>query len=148
VFRRSGIVVLVAATSGLLAACGDSALSQAREACVHVDRSISIFKDAEHANTTRQGDALVQRAYAELRDALPFAAMATSSNGQWNALMTTISESARVGEVHLLHALELQCSVANSNQPALPPTPTAPSQPTPSQPSPGKQTTTTLQNGY
>ena len=58
---------------------------------------------------------LRRQADAELRAALPLAAAANSDDGSWNALMTTISESATVDETHLIPSLKAQCVQANAN---------------------------------
>jgi hypothetical protein len=57
----------------------------------------------------------LQLATIELQKAEPLAASATSSDGQWNALMTTLSELGQVDESHLILALQAQCSVADRN---------------------------------
>jgi hypothetical protein len=80
----------------------------------------------------------LQEANNQLQDAEPLAAAATSDNGQWNALMTTLQEIGRVDEGHLLVALKAQCAVANTPGPAeppvittLPPVPGHPTHPVP-----------------
>lgn len=55
----------------------------------------------------------------DLNVAEPLAAQATSSDGRWNALMTTLNEIGQVDEGHLISALRAQCGVANSQDPAL-----------------------------
>ena len=55
------------------------------------------------------------QADAELRAALPLAADATSSNGNLNALMTTIAEGATIDEAHLIPALKVQCKSVSTN---------------------------------
>jgi len=102
-----------------LSACvGNSTAGQtlARQACVHVDRSVTAWVRASHPGTpTATATQLFDRADQELRDALPLAAAANSDDGSWNALMTTISEGATVDEGHLVPALRAQCAVADSN---------------------------------
>jgi hypothetical protein len=66
----------------------------------------------------------LNRATNDLQIAEPLAAQATSADGQWNALMTTLNELGQVDEGHLLVALRAQCAVADSNQPELPNLPT------------------------
>jgi hypothetical protein len=72
-----------------------------------------------HVNATARHE--LQYANNQLQDAEPLAAAATSDNGQWNALMTTLQEIGRVDEGHLLVALKAQCAVANIPGPAEPP---------------------------
>lgn len=114
----------------LASACGTSAgANLARQACTHVDRSLQLYHEAEQ---TPDPSVAIQRrnqALSELRAALPIAAAATSANGQWVALETTISESARVDEGQLLVALRQECAVAQrpnpdqAGQPGAPPAP-------------------------
>ena len=50
-----------------------------------------------------------------MRQALPIAAQAAYRDGQWQALMTTVSESNRVPETTLVTALQQQCQQADSS---------------------------------
>jgi predicted small lipoprotein YifL len=100
-----------------LSACGQQGgLDLARQACVHVNRSL-----ADYAQSTRPGTPAARRAQlsakaaAELRAALPLAASANSDDGSWNALMTDISETATVDEAHLAPSLKAQCLMATTN---------------------------------
>jgi hypothetical protein len=68
----------------------------------------------------------VQEANDQLQDAEPLAAAATSDDGEWNALMTTLQEIGRVDEGHLLVALKAQCAVADAPGGAEPPVTTLP----------------------
>jgi len=125
--RIVAAAVLVAGTGVGLSACasGESdGLSLARQACVHVDRSIAAYELGNRAGTpAAQAAALLQEADRELRDALPLAAAATSDDGTWNSLMTTISESGVVDEGHLVPALRATCASAEANQNVNPQTP-------------------------
>jgi hypothetical protein len=135
----------VTAFGTLLAACGDSGVSLAREACGHVDHSFRLYDAAQKATDPAQKASLLTRANTQLETAEPIAAQATSANGQWNALMTTLQEIGRVDEGHLVHALRQQCQVAFSNQPELPPVPTTfpPAPPSPVKVSGSKGTSST-----
>ncbi len=120
--RRKTVYFLALAALGslALASCGDqSALSLAREACVHVHRSIHEYDTAlqEEGNAQRVRD--LRAATIDLQKAEPLAASATSADGRWNALMTTLSEFGQVDEGHLIQALQAQCAVADSNQPGI-----------------------------
>lgn len=101
-----------------LAACSSAQDGQAlaRQACIHVHRSVTDWANSLHAGTpaARVAD-LQQRADQELRLALPLAAAANSDDGSWNSLMTTISEISTVDEGHLVPALKAQCVLANAN---------------------------------
>ena len=58
----------------------------------------------------------LKTATTDLQRAEPIAASATSADGQWNALMTTLNEVGQVDEGHLISALRAQCVVADTNQ--------------------------------
>jgi hypothetical protein len=115
--RRSLLaLVVIGALAPLLGGCsGGDSESLAASACSHVRSSISLWETAIHATSTKQANMLEAEAYNQLRLALPDAARANSENPEWNPLMTTISESARVSESDLIVALNTQCAgVGNS----------------------------------
>jgi hypothetical protein len=100
-----------------LASCSqNSALSLAREACSHVQHSITAYEAGLHTSNALQRRHDLTVATSQLDEAEPLAAAATSANGRWNALMTTLSEFGQVSENHLIHALQAQCAVAHGNQ--------------------------------
>jgi hypothetical protein len=108
--------VVIGVTFGLSACSQQSAVDLARQACVHVNRSLHDYALASRPGTTTTRVAhLRTRADAELRVALPLAAQANSADGSWNSLMTTISEGATVDEGHLVPALKAQCIQADTN---------------------------------
>ncbi|GEM_PF-318645 len=115
--------VAVVAVALTLAGCGQDGVSLARQACAHVDASFRLYREAQDSTGTQASNDL-QKANNQLEAAEPLAAQATSDNGQWNALMTTLQEIGRVDERYLIKALRQQCQVAQSNQPILPSTPT------------------------
>jgi hypothetical protein len=132
-WRRSGrgtLAALACVTAVSLAACGGGAgggLSLARQACAHVERSITDYEAASRTGVpTATATSLLNQADRELRDALPLAAAATSDDGSWNSLMTTISEGAVVDEGHLVPALRATCASADANVNVNPSTPTTP----------------------
>lgn len=91
----------------------------AKQACVYVTSSIAIYESSlEHKSASEASD-LQNEAYDKLQLGLQPAALAAGDNGQWQALMTTISESSRVPEGVLVSALQQQCAVAES--PGAPP---------------------------
>jgi hypothetical protein len=126
--RRAGAGIAIGAAlclAVLLSGCSQQdALGLARQACGHVSRSIHLYDDALSATTRSAAERELQEANNQLQVAEPLAAAATSDNGQWNALMTTLQEIGRVDEGHLLIALRAQCSAAESNSGVIPPTPT------------------------
>jgi hypothetical protein len=88
-----------------------------------VSKSVALFKQAEKAPTQSQANTLAEQAYVQLRDALPLAAKAAAADGQWQALMTTLSETNRVGEQYLITSLQDQCAVTREQTPMAPPGP-------------------------
>jgi hypothetical protein len=139
--RRAGAALAVGAVlslAALVSGCSQQdALGLAQQACAHVAKSMRLYDEgmASHTDAVARKD--VQQANNQLQDAEPLAAAATSDNGQWNALMTTLQEIGRVDEGHLLVALKAQCAVANTpgGEPpvitTLPPVPTQPKRPAP-----------------
>ena len=121
--RLAAGLAVVIGLGAALSACGNSGTDLAVQACSHVTRSISLFTRAEHQTDPTTAAALRQQAYLELRTALPIAAEAAFHDGQWQALMTTLSESSRVPEATLVDALGAQCGAADASpfgQPAPP----------------------------
>ncbi len=116
--RAPALALLLTVSALALAGCGSGAgLSLARQACGHVDRSLAIYAQAARTPDAGRSAALQSAALGQLRQALPLAAQATSDDGTWAGLMTTISESSRVEEGNLVPALRLQCAQADSNNP-------------------------------
>ena len=119
--RILGTVVALVITSVALSSCGTSgAVTDARAACVLVQRAITLQNqsDAPGLSATRRAT-LKGQAMSELLKATPKAADATSLDGSWNALMTTINESERVPLTNLVPSLTRLCRVANSSSPYL-----------------------------
>lgn len=103
----------------LLASCGSTnATSDVRRSCVYVRRALTI-----EAQSQRPGLASARRielegqAIGELLKATPSAAAATSIDGSWNPLMTTINEAERVPIPDLTAALTRLCRIADSQTP-------------------------------
>jgi hypothetical protein len=99
----------------ILCSCGNGALSQARQACSLVHKSIQAYEAGTQASDRAVRARDLRQATIDLQNAEPIAASATSADGQWNALMTTLNELGQVSEGHLVSALRAQCSVVNSN---------------------------------
>jgi len=93
-------------------------VSEARKACGFVGEALKISKQAQAATGAEQ-TRLANNAMATLIRATPFAARATSADGQWNALQTTIGEAQRVPITDLAPSLRRICQVANSASPYL-----------------------------
>jgi hypothetical protein len=119
--RRSALVGVLLGASVALAGCGTGgAVAQARASCVHVTRALALHHQAQHAGlATPAGTRLENRALAELLRGTPAAAAATSIDGSWNPLMTTINEAERVPLANLVPALRRLCQVAQSSTPYL-----------------------------
>jgi hypothetical protein len=109
-------VVVALALSALLAGatlsgCGSpSAGTLATQACTKVERSIGLFNHAAYARTPARAAADRRAALIELRAALPLAAIAAGDDGTFQGLEATLSESNRVPEFRLIHALSAQCA--------------------------------------
>jgi hypothetical protein len=119
--KRLGILAPLLAAGVLLSACGTgSAVAQARTACEFVHRALVLQARSEVKGiSAAQSNALQGQAMSELLKGSSSAAAATSSDGSWNPLMTTISEAERVPLHDLVPALTRLCQVANSSSPYL-----------------------------
>lgn len=136
--RRLATAAAVAALgAGGMAGCASSdALALARQACGHVQRSLTLYRAAQGASSPADQQARTQQALGELRLALPLAATAAGEAPQWQALMTTLTESSRVPEGDLVIALQQQCADASAGgQPAVTTNAPAPAT-TPTKPEP------------
>ncbi len=137
VLKRAAVAALIVWVGASLSACGNSGTTLARQACTHINRSIALLKESDHPSGRSEAARLRQQAYNELRAALPIAAEAAYHDGQWQALMTTVSESNRVQETTLVSALKAQCSAADNTvfgQQAPPPSSIPPPATVPSSP--------------
>jgi hypothetical protein len=132
----ASVVVAGVALSLVLSACSGSGDTLAREACVHVKESISLYTAAEHSSDAARAASERTRAVEQLETALPLAAQANSADPQWNPLMTTLQEIGRNSEAHLIDALRAQCALADTNNEQAPViTSTVPGEQTASTPS-------------
>jgi hypothetical protein len=85
-----------------------------------VKRAIALQSQSEAPGVSAASRAALQgKAMNELLKATPLAAAATSADGSWNALMTTINESERVPLHNLVPSLTRLCKVADSSSPYL-----------------------------
>lgn len=98
-FTMAGLAVVTSA-------CGASATANGTKACELVRQSLAISAGSPTPSTQ-------QRALELLRRALPLAAIAAGSNGNWQPLEATLSESNRVPIDHLRSALTAECAPGN-----------------------------------
>lgn len=119
--RVASVLAALTVASALLASCGSSgAIADVRRSCVDVKRALAIQAQSEqpglssHRRSSLEADAL-----SELLKATPSAAAATSIDGSWNPLMTTINEAERVPLAHLVPTLRRMCKIADSSTPYL-----------------------------
>jgi hypothetical protein len=121
VVRLLGPLSALVLASVVLSSCGTSgAVTDARASCVLVKRAIALQLQSEAPGLTpAQSSAIDAQAMSELLKATPKAADATSIDGSWNALMTTINESERVPLKNLVPSLTRLCKVADSSAPYL-----------------------------
>lgn len=117
--RAFSVFTTLTLASALLASCGSgSALADVRRSCVDVQRALLIQQRSEVPGLgAASRHHLQQQALSELLKATPAAAAATSIDGTWNPLMTTINEAERVPMVHLVASLTRLCRVADSSTP-------------------------------
>ncbi len=110
--------MVAALTASLgLAACGSTGQSQAVQACIQVNRSLMLYQASLHEPAKKAADDQ-RKAQTELLAAEPLAAAATSADGSWNGLMTTLIESERVSEGNLVVSLQSECEdVVPGNSP-------------------------------
>jgi hypothetical protein len=115
------VLATLSVASVSLASCGtNSAVSDARKSCVDVTRALAIERQSEQPGLSgAKQRSLEAAALSRLLKATPFAAAATSADGSWNALMTTINESERVPLANLVPSLTRLCKVADSSTPYL-----------------------------
>jgi hypothetical protein len=108
-------------SSVVLSSCGtNGAVADARASCVLVKRAVALQSQSEVPTLTpTRRNSLEGQAMSELLKATPKAADATSIDGSWNALMTTINESERVPLKNLVPSLTRLCKVADSTTPYL-----------------------------
>ena len=104
-----------------LASCGTgSAIADARHSCVDVKLALAIERQSEQPGlSASRRNTLQDNALSELLRATPSAAAATSIDGSWNPLMTTINEAERVPIANLVASLTRLCKVADSSTPYL-----------------------------
>ena len=116
---RVGICAALLLSGSLLAGCGTGGgVAEARHACQYVTKALKQAQAAQDLSGSSQV-ALENQAVATLLRATPYAARATTADGQWNGLQTTIGEAQRVPISDLAPSLRRICQVANSASPYL-----------------------------
>ncbi|MFI5035931.1 MAG: hypothetical protein ACHQFZ_06980 [Acidimicrobiales bacterium] len=114
------VVSLLTASLALSSCGGGGGVADARSACRDVTRALATQRRSEAPGlSTGRRNQLENLALAQLLRATPAAAAATSIDGSWNALMTTINEAERVPIPNLVPALTRLCQVADSSSPYL-----------------------------
>jgi hypothetical protein len=119
--RRLGVLVSLSAASVALSSCGNGgAVADARLSCQSVHQALALQARSEAPGiTASRRSALQADAMSSLLKATPAAAAATSIDGSWNPLMTTINEAERVPLQELVASLTRLCQVADSSTPYL-----------------------------
>lgn len=121
VARPLGVLATLTVAGALLSACGTgAAVADARKSCVDVKAALALHqRSVQPGLSAGQVSTLNAKAVSELLKATPFAAAATSIDGSWNPLMTTINEAERVPVSDLVASLTRLCKVADSSTPYL-----------------------------
>ncbi|MGH3732355.1 MAG: hypothetical protein ACRDVC_03130 [Acidimicrobiales bacterium] len=117
--RLAGVLVALTVSSALLASCGTgNATTDARHSCVFVKRALVLERESQQPGaTSAHRNKLEASAMSELLKGTPSAAAATSIDGSWNPLMTTINEAERVPMPDLEASLTRLCRIADSQTP-------------------------------
>jgi hypothetical protein len=119
--RRFSPLLAFVVASVALSSCGTGgAITDARSSCVLVKRALALQAQSGAPGLSAVTRTSLQgRAMSDLLKATPSAAAATSIDGSWNALMTTINEAERVPIKNLVPSLTRLCKVADSRTPYL-----------------------------
>lgn len=119
--RLIGVASALLAAGVTLSACGTgAAVADARTSCTFVTKALALQARSERPGlSAAEVSSLQAAAMSELLKGSSAAAAATSSDGSWNPLMTTIGEAERVPLSDLVASLTRLCQVANSSSPYL-----------------------------
>ncbi len=109
-FRAAAAIMTLFLAGTVLAACGASASANARQSCQFVEQSISEFNLAQQQTNPSLSGEYTKKSLGLLGSALPLAAIAAGSNGEYQALQATLSEISRVPEHLLTSALSRECA--------------------------------------
>ena len=117
--RPASLTVALLSAAVTLSSCGTGgATTDARQACRSVHHSLVVSARSRTPDLRpAQRRALEGRALLLMLRATPAAAAATSLDGSWNPLVTTINEAERVPITYLVPALTRLCQIADSSTP-------------------------------
>jgi hypothetical protein len=103
------VFVLVSALT--LAGCGRDGLGEARQACGFAQKGLALIEKSQQPGTTPvEADQLIRQARSAFIRGVGHAARATSANGRWNALMTTLQLSRHGSITNVVPTLTRQCT--------------------------------------
>jgi type IV pilus biogenesis protein CpaD/CtpE len=103
-------VVFVLVSALTLAGCGRDGLGEARQACGLAHKGIAlIHKSQEPGITPAEADQLLRQARSAFLRGVGHAARATSANGRWNSLQTTLQLSRHGSVTNVVPTLTRQC---------------------------------------
>ena len=110
--RRATCIAVVSslAAGAALSSCSTGSATLAHQACTQVEASLRLYGASQRVSDPSAAAHDRAVALADLRAALRPAALAASSDGQWQALAATLSETNRVPESDLVTALGAQCA--------------------------------------
>jgi len=98
-----------------LSGCGNSAaLGLVRQACHHVELSLTLYRSSLKESDPRRAARERAQAQQQLQVASPLAAIAAGQAPQWQAFMATLAENSRLPESDLVHALGAQCGAVSA----------------------------------
>lgn len=103
-------IVFVLVSALTLAGCGRDGLGEARQACGLAQKGIALIQKSQKPGTTAvEADRLQRQARSAFLRAVGPAARATSANGRWNSLMTTLQLSRHGAITNVVPTLTRQC---------------------------------------
>jgi len=103
-------VILIVVSGFILSGCGRAGLGEARQACGFVQEGITLFHKSQDSGTSAvDTDHLLRQARSSFIHGEAHAARATSADGRWNALMTTLQLSRHAPVSTVVPTLTRQC---------------------------------------
>ena len=103
-------IVFVLVSALTLAGCGRDGLGEARQACGFAQKGIALIHTSQEPGTTpAEADRLLRQARSAFLRGVGHAARATSANGRWNALQTTLQLSRHGSVTNVVPTLTQQC---------------------------------------
>lgn len=112
--RRLGLAAATLLLLLPLESCsiGNNGAALARHSCNYVVTGLADYEQELAAPTATQRSEDEFDALSEFRQALPLASQAALSDGQWQALMTTLQDVNRIPIANLVTALDVDCTDA------------------------------------